>query len=174
VLKIYRLFSSHTRPRRLKLCPSMPCASATRRYVGLNSRWYAITWWSGTCLTVSCTSLESSSLLPWNTCRRTQTCTISPTIFTYKSVFLYKLVRFWHQFVICSVRRITQWKFKGLLDWSSKNVAYIELWNQRQPRQMYYLSGGVHTPRLYKEYLRWLHLQSRLFLKPAYTEEHIA
>jgi hypothetical protein len=39
---------------------------------------------------------------------------------------------------------------------------------------MYYLSGVVHRMGPYKEYLRWLHLQSWLFLKPAYTEEHIA
>jgi hypothetical protein len=39
---------------------------------------------------------------------------------------------------------------------------------------MYYLSGVVHRVGPYKEYLRWLHLQSQLFLKPAYTKEHIA
>jgi hypothetical protein len=56
----------------------------------------------------------------------------------------------------------------------AKHAAHIELWNQRQARQMYYLSGVVHRMGQYKEYLRWLHLQSRLFLKLTYTEEHIA
>jgi hypothetical protein len=76
--------------------------------------------------------------------------------------------------VVCSVRRITQRKFKGMVDWSAENAAYIELWNQRQAGRTHYLSGVVHRAGLYKEYLRWLHLQSRLFLKPACTEEHIA
>jgi hypothetical protein len=65
-------------------------------------------------------------------------------------------------------------KVKGAVDWSAENVAYVALWNQRQAHQMYYLSGVVHWLGPYKEYLRWLHLQSKLLLKPAYTEEHIA
>jgi hypothetical protein len=39
---------------------------------------------------------------------------------------------------------------------------------------MYYLSNVVHRPGPYKEYLRWLHQHSHIFLKPTYAEEHKA
>jgi hypothetical protein len=72
------------------------------------------------------------------------------------------------------MRRITWKKFKGPVDWTAKHAAYVVLWNQRQNWCMYYLSSAMNRTGPYKEYLRWLHLQSRIFLKPAYTEEHIA
>jgi hypothetical protein len=56
------------------------------------------------------------------------------------------------------VRRITQRKFKGAVDWSAEHATYVALWDQRHTLQMYYLSGVVHRLGLYKEYLRWLHL----------------
>jgi hypothetical protein len=76
--------------------------------------------------------------------------------------------------VVFSVRRITRRKFKGAVNWSAKNATYVAFWNQRQPLRMYYLSGAMNRPGLYKEYFRWLHQHSRLFLESAYTEEHIA
>jgi hypothetical protein len=60
------------------------------------------------------------------------------------------------------------------VDWSVEKGTYVTLWNHRQALQMYYLSGAVHRPGPYKEYLRWLHLHSHFFLMLAYTEEHIA
>ena len=72
------------------------------------------------------------------------------------------------------MRRITRRKMKGAVNWSAEHAAYVALWNERNARRTYYLSGAAHRPGPYKEYLRWLHQHSRLFLKPAYTEDDIA
>jgi hypothetical protein len=69
--------------------------------------------------------------------------------------------------------RITRRKYRGAVNWGTKHNAYIVQWDDMQAYRMYYLSGLVHRPGPYKEYLRWLHQSSHLFLKPTYTEEHI-
>jgi hypothetical protein len=51
---------------------------------------------------------------------------------------------------------------------------YITLWNTRATCHQFYLHGAQHRSRPWKEYLRWLQQQTRLFLRPAYTKEDIA
>jgi hypothetical protein len=62
----------------------------------------------------------------------------------------------------------------GAVNWGTKHDAYVVQCDHRQTVWMYCLSGNVHRPGQYKEYLWWLHQSSRLFLNPVYTEEHIA
>jgi len=70
--------------------------------------------------------------------------------------------------------RISRRTHKGAVNWIQKHDAYIVLWNNRQASRMYYLAGPVHRPGPYIEYLRWLQQNSRLSIKPPFSEEHIA
>jgi hypothetical protein len=54
-----------------------------------------------------------------------------------------------------------------------EHSTYTVLWNRKHKLQIYYLSGRMHRHEPYMEYLRWLHQNSHLFLKPTYNEEHI-
>jgi hypothetical protein len=72
------------------------------------------------------------------------------------------------------MRRINQRRVKGVADWTREHTPYIALWNVRESRCQFYLHGAQHRSGLWKEYLRWLHQQAWLFLRPAYTDEDIA
>jgi hypothetical protein len=72
------------------------------------------------------------------------------------------------------MRRINQRRVKGPTNFTMHHSAYIALWNVRVTNAQYYLHGTRHRTGPWKEYLRWLHLQARLFLRPAYTEADIA
>jgi hypothetical protein len=87
-------------------------------------------------------------------------------------MFEYKLVRQEHQRVVCFVHRINQRKVKGAMDWAAKHAPYIALWNTRI--RQHYLYGARHRSGPWMEYLMWLQQQSRIFLRPAYTEDDVA
>jgi hypothetical protein len=67
-----------------------------------------------------------------------------------------------------------QGKVKGPTNWTMHHSTYITLWNTRATCHQFYLHGAQHRSRPWKEYLRWLQQQTRLFLRPAYTKEDIA
>jgi hypothetical protein len=69
------------------------------------------------------------------------------------------------------MRRITQRKVKGPADFTAEHAPHIALWNARVTSHQFYLIGAQHRSCSWVEYLRWLQQQSRLFLRPAYTEE---
>jgi hypothetical protein len=87
-------------------------------------------------------------------------------------MFEYKLVHQEHQRVVCFMCRINRRKVKGAVDWAAQHKPYIALWNVRI--QQHYLHGARHRSGPWMEYLRWLQQQSRMFLRPAYSEDDIA
>jgi hypothetical protein len=103
-----------------------------------------------------------------------KTCTSKSFSLHLQKCFIMPICHVWTSMCCFSMGRRTWRKFKGAVDWSGEHATYVALWNQRQTRRMYYGSDIVHRSGPYKEYLKWLHLQPWLFLKPAYTEEHIA
>jgi hypothetical protein len=86
----------------------------------------------------------------------------------------YKLVWFWYQIMVSFVHKINQRRNKGPADWRAEHTPYIILWSTRGSSRQYYLHGPRHRRGPWVEYLRRLQLQSRLFLRPAYTLADIA
>jgi hypothetical protein len=72
--------------------------------------------------------------------------------------------------MVCFIYRINQRRNKDPVDWRSEHAPYITLWNTRGSSRQFYLHGPRHRRGPWVEYLRWLQLQSRLFLRPAYTQ----
>jgi hypothetical protein len=70
------------------------------------------------------------------------------------------------------MRKINRRKVKGVVDWTAEHAPYIVLWNARI--QQHYLHGARQRSGPWMEYLMWLQQQSRMFLRPAYTEDDIA
>ncbi|KAK3136453.1 hypothetical protein QOZ80_5BG0435140 [Eleusine coracana subsp. coracana] len=56
---------------------------------------------------------------------------------------------------------------KGAVDWASKHAPYLIIWEDRQQRNVYPWSRAHHRAGPYKDYLHWLHQNSRLKLRPA-------
>ncbi|KAK3118506.1 hypothetical protein QOZ80_9BG0700370 [Eleusine coracana subsp. coracana] len=63
---------------------------------------------------------------------------------------------------------------KGAMDWANKHAPYLIIWNDRQQRSIFPFSGTVHRAGPYKDYLYWLHQNSRLKLRPALEEQYLA
>jgi hypothetical protein len=74
------------------------------------------------------------------------------------SMFHYKLVRFWHQFMVSFMHKINRRRNKGPVDWRAKHAPNITLWNVRGSSWKYYLYGPWHRRGPWVEYLRWLQL----------------
>jgi hypothetical protein len=62
----------------------------------------------------------------------------------------------------------------GPADRRADHAPYLALWNMRGSSRQYHLYGPWHRRRPWVEYLRWLQLQSHLFLRLAYTQADIA
>jgi hypothetical protein len=75
--------------------------------------------------------------------------------------------------VVYFVNRINRRRNKGAEDWRAHHHAYIALWDARGSSLHHYL-GARHRSGPWVEYLRWLHNQSLLFLRSAYTQADIA
>jgi hypothetical protein len=76
--------------------------------------------------------------------------------------------------MVSFVHRIYWRRNKGPTDWRAEHTPYITLWNTRGSSRQYYLHGPRHSRGPWVEYLRWLQLQSCLFLRLAYTDADIA
>jgi hypothetical protein len=76
--------------------------------------------------------------------------------------------------VVYFVNMINRRRNKGVEDWRAHHHAYIALWDPKGSSRQHYLHGARHRSEPWVEYLRWLHKQSRLFLRPAYTQVDIA
>jgi hypothetical protein len=68
--------------------------------------------------------------------------------------------------------RINRRKVKGPTDWTAQHTPYIAMWNVRS--RQHYLHGARHRSGPWVDYLRWLQVQSQLFLRLAYTKDDIA
>jgi hypothetical protein len=76
--------------------------------------------------------------------------------------------------VVYFVNRINRRRNKGAEDWRAHHHTYITLWDMRGSSRQHYLHGAQHRTGPYVKYLRWLQHQSRLFLRPTYTQADIA
>jgi hypothetical protein len=76
--------------------------------------------------------------------------------------------------MVSFVHRINWRRSKGPMDLRAEHTPYITLWNVRGSSRQYYLHGPRHGRGPWVKYLRWLQLQSRLFLRLAYTEVDMA
>jgi hypothetical protein len=76
--------------------------------------------------------------------------------------------------MVSFVHRINRRRNKGPTDWRVEHTPYITLWSVRGSNRQYYLHGSRHRRGPCVEYLRWLQLQSYLFLRLAYTQADIA
>jgi hypothetical protein len=76
--------------------------------------------------------------------------------------------------VVYFVNKINRRRNKGAKDWRAHHHAYIALWDTRGSSRQHYLHGARYRSGPWVEYLRWLQHQSWLFLRPAYTQAHIA
>ncbi|KAK3164152.1 hypothetical protein QOZ80_1AG0013360 [Eleusine coracana subsp. coracana] len=65
-------------------------------------------------------------------------------------------------------------KEKGRVEWANTYQAWLLLWNNRHEKAVHYLSGPVHRPGPYKEYLLSLYSLSRLKIRPSLNVAFIA
>ncbi|OEL29924.1 hypothetical protein BAE44_0009055, partial [Dichanthelium oligosanthes] len=63
------------------------------------------------------------------------------------------------------LHKIDRRKFRGAINWAEKHQVYVQAWANRFHLRMDYNSGPVHRPDVYKQYLVWLHQNSRFTIK---------
>ncbi|TVU34636.1 hypothetical protein EJB05_16477, partial [Eragrostis curvula] len=81
--------------------------------------------------------------------------------------------------VACPLTNKTLHKFdrrkqRGAVNWAEKHQPYVAMWDNRGDNTIWPTSGPAHRARAFKQYLEWLHANSRLHLRPGITEAHIA